>query len=345
MLITAAPGILVASNNFLSEPAFQDDLATWGYSIEEVYGYINLTDSYPRLRETQLFFAQHSTDSDSVQRMEPADCAAAYAGGLVSDYSDVLVIATDHSSNRSAGFLAFTTGSSGNWVCGGIFPDWRSFFPPSECDTSKTWNVTIWQKELQVDHCLLRRTPQRSRLQLSILFLAVVVVCNLIKGATMLWTAFGPKTAPLVTVGDALSSFLQSSDNKEPVRERSLNIAGGGKWNCLSRRFSTAYKKLWFYSASATAWAFTIGFCLSGIRSAAYRGLEPQFGLPCNGFRKRIRHSGQRHASLQCTQPTSAQQRSARARIGSVTCQQPPGYLQLFVLHVQCSVLNASARL
>ncbi len=48
---------------------------------------------------------------------------------------------------------------------------------------------------------------------MNLIIILVVVICNAGKLAGMLYVAFGPLEDPLITMGDAVSSFLASPDN------------------------------------------------------------------------------------------------------------------------------------
>ncbi|KAF1966152.1 hypothetical protein BU23DRAFT_417826, partial [Bimuria novae-zelandiae CBS 107.79] len=52
----------------------------------------------------------------------------------------------------------------------------------------------------------------KSRIQLSLSFLTIVIVCNAIKLATMLWVLYLEKSEFVVTLGDGAASFLEFRD-------------------------------------------------------------------------------------------------------------------------------------
>lgn len=57
-----------------------------------------------------------------------------------------------------------------------------------------------------------RKVPTKSRVQLSLSFLIVVIVCNAIKLATMVWVLYMEKSDFIVTLGDGAASFLEYRD-------------------------------------------------------------------------------------------------------------------------------------
>ena len=62
-----------------------------------------------------------------------------------------------------------------------------------------------------IDYCLTREWPKKCRLQFSLIILCVVIVGNCIKAACMLATLC-VDIEGLVTIGDAISSFLKTPD-------------------------------------------------------------------------------------------------------------------------------------
>ncbi|PVI04090.1 hypothetical protein DM02DRAFT_519244 [Periconia macrospinosa] len=100
---------------------------------------------------------------------------------------------------------------------------------PLEIDLGSTvFNVTGWMNMTEIGIKNDTRTPfprfarisqgygvtSRSvdRLQLSLSFLVVVIVCNAIKLAVMLWVLCVEKSDFLVTIGDGAASFLEHRD-------------------------------------------------------------------------------------------------------------------------------------
>jgi len=54
--------------------------------------------------------------------------------------------------------------------------------------------------------------PTRSRIQLSLSFMIVVIICNAVKLAMMLWVLFLEKSNFIVTLGDGAATFLEYPD-------------------------------------------------------------------------------------------------------------------------------------
>lgn len=68
-----------------------------------------------------------------------------------------------------------------------------------------------------VSGVLARKVDTDSKIQLSLTFLIVVIVCNSVKLLTMLWVVFMERKDYVVTLGDGASTFLERPD---PATER-----------------------------------------------------------------------------------------------------------------------------
>jgi len=64
-----------------------------------------------------------------------------------------------------------------------------------------------------IDYCLSERMEQQCTLNFSIHIGIIVIVCNALKLIVMLCSAMILRHSPLLTIGDAVSSFLQEPDN------------------------------------------------------------------------------------------------------------------------------------
>lgn len=93
----------------------------------------------------------------------------------------------------------------------------------NECDISSAKkNATNWTiGGKKIDHCLSQKTAPRCKLQFSTQILIAVIVCNAVKSAAMLWTLYRQREVTLVTVGDAIASWLDVPD--ETTKGRCLN--------------------------------------------------------------------------------------------------------------------------
>ena len=90
--------------------------------------------------------------------------------------------------------------------------------------------------DYSVDYCLSERVQERCKLQFSLAILIVVMACNLIKAICMFLVLRTQESPPLVTLGDAIASFLEFPDR----------FATGNAVEGKSR--------FWFRTASVRRW-------------------------------------------------------------------------------------------
>lgn len=105
-----------------------------------------------------------------------------------------------------------------------------------------------------IDYCLVQEVDEECMLQFSLPIMLIVIVCNLTKTACMICVVLEKKSQPLVTVGDAIASFLNEPD---PATK---NICLAGKdffgekgWQLRPLTWKFKHHR-WFRAASMTRW-------------------------------------------------------------------------------------------
>ena len=205
------------------------------------------------------------TQKPSLQRLEVPECIQAYSTGESLTMGDVLmVVASDiDTSLYSYGYegtfpanlvkwpnqLGTTNPFSSiegpspaipwYWICGD--PENAESDPkcnPVQVTESGKW---IWSGErglVPIDHCLARKFSPSCELNMSIGIMIAVLLCNLGKLAAMVIGVFICTDRPLITIGDAISSFLEEED----VTTKGLSVATKeyfpGFWNDNTERTS-----------------------------------------------------------------------------------------------------------
>ena len=164
-------------------------------------------DGYNLTAATRIL---QNTATTSFHNMSNSECIRAYGNTYVTDRRHVLVV-TSVQPNVSIGSVLhagpYADQSKTNWVCS----DTQRF----GCDVARavrnasSW--TVYRKP--VAYCLSVETPEVCRFEFSLQLLVVVVTCNLIKALCMALTVWKQKTPTLVTIGDAIASFLDSPDS------------------------------------------------------------------------------------------------------------------------------------
>jgi hypothetical protein len=97
---------------------------------------------------------------------------------------------------------------------GAVSREWIRFdrlFTLEEREKQKTASSFFFA---HVSHAYAYRVDTASRIQLSLTFLIIVIVCNSVKLLTMLWVVFLERQEYIVTLGDGASTFLRNPDPK-----------------------------------------------------------------------------------------------------------------------------------
>ena len=145
----------------------------------------------------------------------------------------------------------------------------RSCQNPTDCKyggIAKS-NTSSWTYDSQpINYCLSEPVPERCTLQYSLYILIAVVICNAVKVLVMLITFWKQKAETLVTLGDAVASYLDDHDpttrgqclsTKRDVtkglksRNSGIGLVPGPKEFQPKRHF-------WFAAPSAKRWLSTI---------------------------------------------------------------------------------------
>ena len=165
---------------------------------------------YPEAYEERLKFLQ-AGHTDSVVRLENKDCIAEYSPAVVSNYGDLLVVTNASfpdlgtligwSAEMDAGYL--NSVGSDSWICP---TGWQG------CRTKNFAEDWIWEGNVSISYCLARHVEPHCETQFSIVILVIVVMCNVLKVGCIAITVFRSDLQPLVTLGDAIASFLDIPD-------------------------------------------------------------------------------------------------------------------------------------
>jgi hypothetical protein len=179
--------------------------------------------------------------ANELERLDRAACIAQY-GGFVSARSNVIIVTTNHNSTNSL-FWAQETSDFSSTVCS----------INQDCQVSLSGDGSSLG---DIDYCLSQRVEEKCKLQFSLYIMIVVIFCNLVKSISMLMTFWKRYNQPLVTLGDAVSSFLDNPDaTTEGMCLVSKSDVLGGAWR--TRGTPKQYqpvRNFWFRAASLKRW-------------------------------------------------------------------------------------------
>ncbi|KAF7198361.1 hypothetical protein HII31_00100 [Pseudocercospora fuligena] len=185
----------------------------YGYYVEMPYD----TSLLPSL---QKWWSQNYKNETLVQRLNNTDCINAYGTNFVTGRNHVLTITSetgDQAKNETLFMQEDTTSYYSQlrytWMCQDNYNSSNTY--QMKCDTSKikkdpeNWIIN----GRKIDYCLSQITPSHCELQFSVQILVAVIVMNIMKSIAMFVTLYKQKDATLVTIGDAVASYLDEPDD------------------------------------------------------------------------------------------------------------------------------------
>jgi len=109
-----------------------------------------------------------------------------------------------------------------SWICSAPDSKYTHTFPSPEaqrilttCDANRAIaDASEWElgPNVPIDHCLSEKVPEVCQLQFISPVLFIVIFCNAVKLVCMVLAAYGLRDQPLVVIGDAVMSFLETED-------------------------------------------------------------------------------------------------------------------------------------
>ncbi|KAI9726332.1 MAG: hypothetical protein M1828_001606 [Chrysothrix sp. TS-e1954] len=287
------------ASNFVQGASFDSSDAWCDHEVQVAEKIVGSTESYMApcfdsyVDENTRAVQSLQRNISSLVRLENEDCAKTFRDQFVTAYSSVLLVSAQPNSDNS--LLSLYNGAVLNsrnaldWAC---YPlqDTTPQAIADECSkltASQKTDPALWLlfsftddgKVLTVDHCLAQRAPNACELDLSIGILVSVIVCNFIKLVCFVYLLSMKNFEPIITVGDAITSFLERPDPSTnnlalldafAVRHGGNKLNRTGKGSAPSYEYQLIYEKScyqtqrlrWFRAASTSRWLFTVSACL-----------------------------------------------------------------------------------
>lgn len=200
-----------------------------------------------------VLLRQYQEDQALLSKLEIQACLDAYSKPFISAYKDLILVSNTSNATNSLLNYARSLGWHGDYdhdphsFCSG-FVDRLGCYDLLAMIKSEFWDETI-------DYCLTRRVEEHCELQFSLAIMIVVIVCNLIKAICMAAMAWKQDQEPLVTLGDAIASFLRRPDAMTAGNciAGKTRFEGRKSWNSSHSQW-TLGQPYWFRAASKTRW-------------------------------------------------------------------------------------------
>lgn len=210
-----------------------------------------------------------------------------YAQTFQTTYGDLLLVTEQVSTNTS--YVYLTTQGVLNprlyldltppeadpykWLCPSDWRDDCEVYLPTIQSQIKTddWSVGGTSSSgggWKVDYCLAEKARQFCKLQYSFPLTMVVITFNLVKSAILCYMWFGMKEAPILTIGDAIASFLRRPDpytkggclllNREAESKFRSSSASIKRYPLHEPRKYVRKRRRWGSAVSTRRWVFSI---------------------------------------------------------------------------------------
>ena len=167
----------------------------------------------------ESIIAEMQKNVSRYERLDQSSCIREYGVDYLSSRRHAVVVVSNSSSpDPLLGILDWTYGQSQNsWVCGASLGDNMTLVPLSlsdfDCSISVALSNNSWYMADQpVEYCLSEPVPDICRLQFAVPIMVVVLSCNFVKLFCMAFTVWTCREFSMVTLGDAVSSFLERRD-------------------------------------------------------------------------------------------------------------------------------------
>ena len=200
----------------------------------------------------------YQKNQTSLERLSVETCLEVYTAQVLSSHSDVLLVSSYSNFTNSLLGYQYTGYQYDIWDSAdyGYFGKLSFFLECSEVPVSCQQSFgTLLDPQNWLQYCLSVPAKEHCRLQFSLTIMIVVIVCNLMKTICMSTIVWKQDPEPLVTLGDAIASFMDRPD----VTTKGNCIAGKARfeksksWDSLSRRWDSK-SLLLFRAASSRRW-------------------------------------------------------------------------------------------
>lgn len=205
---TYSYSVAIVSPEFLTGAPFGNQAYMKSLEGDSSPGRSLREDAYERLEYLQAHLP-------SLQNLDKEACLRAYRKDFITDRGDLLVVSSASSNTSllrfwSAGYLDGPYSDEClpyAWACMSHAPEPVNI--GHECDVRpEDWKID----GLPVEYCLSKPAEESCELHFSMAIVIAVLACNFIKVLCMGLVAWMPSSTPLLTLGDAIASFLSERD-------------------------------------------------------------------------------------------------------------------------------------
>ena len=232
-------------------------------------------------QSTEILHLDHVRNVSTWYNLSNDACIQAYFNDYMVGHGDVIAMTSNLNATVPLLFVQQDSVST-TWMC--------SAFPDSTCDVNQLQAASSWtlddtaylgynntyNQQYKVVYCLSQPVQGQCNVQLSLMIIAVVMICNAIKLCCMLVILWKKQSTPLVTIGDAIESFMLERDSTtRDMCWANKRTFTNQRWEQSARPW-LKQQHFWFASASARRWV-VCNFC--SITTIIVAGILLSMGL------------------------------------------------------------------
>jgi len=277
--------IAVVTNNHFEKSAYTNTITgpIWGFrdlsfnaTTVKKYGEIGYQTDLPEIQLFSSMLEGYNTSTENYEDLTPLECTKAYNTDFVSNHRNLFLITKDSSNTMHNDTILdiirirsnLTLQSS--WMCGGNSSWCSTDVPAADLKRGLPWRTKFSTAgEVEIARCKSEITDGKCKVRFSLEIMIVVIICNLIKACCMITAVVRSREPTLVTLGDAIDSFLRVPDPTTKgmcFADREF-IKGGWRsvWRTRPRKWEQKEVQRWWTSVGMVRWITCYFFCLTTV--------------------------------------------------------------------------------
>jgi len=231
------------------------------------------TDSH----DIQLFNSMlegNNGNTPSYKDLTPFECMNFYNTDLMSNYRNLFVI-TNYTSNAEHNNTILFMGMVNHQAS--LPYEWMCYTTPldsrcnpdnliSEVASGRPWLVNLGTRGVgEISACKSERVAEECKVEFSLGIMIAVICCNLVKACCMVMTVVRSREPTLVTLGDAIDSFLRIPDPTTMgvcfADRQLIEKEWRRRWRTAPRQWNQKGVQRWWTSVSKTRLITCNFFC------------------------------------------------------------------------------------
>ena len=215
-------------NSVVNSSTSTNDYAVFSVNQVDTSSIANL-NLKPKSKSDTVSVLHQAALSGQLERPDNRDCIDLYSENYISDRGDLLLVSRNVKDRNSSEPSVYFDGDIDHmaiqiidncvkdmygWIC----PDADCNNPcqlqiGSLLDHPDNWRPRDGGGDVEVLYCLSQRTPEHCKLQFSVEIIILVIVMNFVKLVLMVLAITRLRQNPLITIGEAIASFLRTPDS------------------------------------------------------------------------------------------------------------------------------------